>query len=248
MNQKIAQKILKKNKVDWEEVAEEFSHTRQNAWFELTLLAEYTKNNDKVLDLGCGNGRLYQLFQNKKVDYVGVDQSEKLINLAKQQFMPDNKRISHRTGEVRFMVSNALDIPFKSEEFNIILAIAFLHHIPSKKLRIRVLENCYSVLKPNGFLVLTVWNIWQSNLLSKYHIWPMIFGWRNKGLDYKDVFIPFKLRNKTIMRYHHAFTRPELKRLVKKAGFNIIECYFTRRHEKISWRKGYNIILVAKKA
>ncbi|PIX02803.1 SAM-dependent methyltransferase, partial [bacterium (Candidatus Gribaldobacteria) CG_4_8_14_3_um_filter_42_11] len=43
------------------------------------------KDGDKVLDVGCGNGRLVKAFENKKISYLGVDNSEKLIKLATNQ-------------------------------------------------------------------------------------------------------------------------------------------------------------------
>ncbi len=36
-------------------------------------------DGQKVLDLGCGNGRLLNVLQNKNIDYIGVDNSENLL-------------------------------------------------------------------------------------------------------------------------------------------------------------------------
>lgn len=226
MKQKIAQEILQKNKTDWEKIAEKFSDTRHNIWPELISLTKYVKNNDKILDLGCGNGRLCQLFQNRPVEYIGIDSSHKLINLAKKQF---DKAI--------FKIGDALNLTFKKEQFNVVFVIAFLHHIPSKRLRLKVLKNCYDVLKPGGFLILTVWNLWQPRLLFKYKIFPIK----------KDVYIPFKLPDKKIMRYYHAFTVSELKKLIKKADFKIINSYFVKGKLRTNWRKGFNLVVIAKK-
>ncbi|MDA2922672.1 class I SAM-dependent methyltransferase, partial [Patescibacteria group bacterium AH-259-L07] len=220
----------------WEEIAEKFSGTRQYIWPELTSLIKYVKDGDMVLDLGCGNGRLLELFKGKNVEYVGIDNSEKLIEIAQKQF---NNLTIKQFNKPRFIIGDALDLGtrFPSEEFDVIFAIAFLHHIPSKKLRARVLKNCYNILKPRGFLIITVWNLYQTGLLFKYHTWPMIFGHRLKGLDFKDVFIPFQLPDRDIKRYYHTFTRSELKRLLKKAGFKVIKSYCARG----------NIIVIAKK-
>lgn len=65
MKTETAQKILEKTKRDYEQLAEEFSNTRANLWFELQELAKYVKGGDKILDLGCGNGRLYELFSGR---------------------------------------------------------------------------------------------------------------------------------------------------------------------------------------
>ena len=89
--------------------AQEFSSTRQHLWDDLKPLAKYTRNGDKVLDLGCGNGRLYQLFTDKSIHYVGLDQSEELIKKAQEKFP-----------EVDFSVGDMLELPFPDDRFDII--------------------------------------------------------------------------------------------------------------------------------
>ncbi|MDA2936422.1 class I SAM-dependent methyltransferase [Patescibacteria group bacterium AH-259-L05] len=233
MKPEVAQKILQKNKQDWEAIAEKFSGTRQYIWSELTSLIKYVKDDDTVLDLGCGNGRLLELFKGRNVEYVGIDNSEKLIEIARQR----SSKFKTYGLKFDFVVGDALDLPPKLKQFDVILAIAVFHHIPSKELRIQFLQNCWRVLKSNGFIIITVWNLYQTGLLFKYHTWPMIFGHRLKGLDFKDVFIPFQLPDRDIKRYYHTFTRSELKRLIKKAGFKVVKSYLARG----------NIIVIAKK-
>lgn len=221
--------ILKKNKKDWEDLADKFSQTRQHLWYELKDLSKYVKDGDKILDLGCGNGRLYQAFKDKNIEYVGVDQSKKLIALGKERF-PQTKLI----------VANACDLSFKEQEFNSIFSIAFLHHLPFKKIRVKILKDCYSFLKPNGFIICTVWNLYQPRLIKKYKIWKILLG-------FKDVFIPFKFDDKEVKRYHHVFTKSEFKKMFIQAGFEIVDVYYIKKGEKSNWKNGYNLVLIAKK-
>jgi len=86
MKQSIAKKILKENKKIYEILAEDFSRTRDQNWPEIEKLTKYVRKGDKILDLGCGNGRLYKILKNKKVEYTGIDISEKLIEIAKKEF------------------------------------------------------------------------------------------------------------------------------------------------------------------
>jgi len=224
MNKKRVQKILEQNKKNWQIIAKTFSKTRKENWNKSRIPLEYIKDGQKVLDLGCGNGRLYQLFQDKEVEYVGVDNSEGLIKLAREQF-----------NRPEFIVADALDLEnrFPSNEFDVIISIAFLHHIPSKELRFKVLKDCFSLLKPNGFLIFTVWNLKQWKLICRYHLYSLFFGKR-------DVFVPWKATEKKIWRYHHVFTLREIRRLAEKAGFKII------RNEKDS-PKGFNLITIVQK-
>jgi len=217
MKQSIAEKILEENKKVYDFLAKNFSQTRNQNWPEIEELIKYVRKGDKILDLGCGNGRLYKILKNKEVEYIGVDISKKLIEIARKNYP-----------KTRFLVADALNLSFLKSSFDLIFAIAFLHHIPSKTLQLRVLKNCFKVLKENGLIILSVWNLLQPHLLLKYKILPFS----------KDVYIPWKSKtNKILKRYYHVFTKGELKQIVKKAGFKIIKCYFARD----------NLIAIAKK-
>ncbi len=230
MKQKKIEEILGKNKSDWNEIADNFSQTRHNLWFEFKDFEFFAKEGDKILDLGCGNGRLGELFKNKKVEYVGVDQSEKLIKIARDKFQTIN--FKHR-----FIVADALNLEtkFSKDEFDVIFAIAFLHHLPSSELRLKLLKDCFSFLRVGGLAIFTVWNLWQPRLIWKYRLLK------------RDVLISFKTKDKTIARYYHIFTKGELSGLVKRAGFKIKECYYVKKGERSNWLKGYNLVLVAQK-
>jgi len=180
--------------------------------------------------LGCGNGRLFELFRDKEVDYIGIDNSKKLIEVAKKKY-PDGK----------FQVADALNLPFPDNYFDKIFCIAVLHHIPSEEFRLQFLKETKRVLRPEGLLIVTVWDLWRRpkafKLLLKFAI--LKISGKSK-LDFKDIFVPWQ---KKIDRYIHCFTKNELKKLVKETDFKIKKAGIFRRGET----KNYNIYIVAEK-
>ncbi len=128
-------------------MAEEFYQTRRKYSPETEELKKYVEEEEKVLDLGCGTGRLYEIFKDKKIDYIGVDFSENLIAKAKEEY-----------GD-HFKIADILILPFSSDYFDSIWSIAVFHHIPSKELRMRALSEIKRVLKPNGRVIMTCWKI-----------------------------------------------------------------------------------------
>lgn len=112
----------------------------------MEFLFKDIKEGDKVLDLGCGNGRFYEYL--KKTNYVGVDPSVELIKICKNNY--PNKE---------FMVTDGNTLPFGDNLFDKIFSIAVLHHIPSDKLRKEFLLEAKRVLSDNGIFTLTVWNL-----------------------------------------------------------------------------------------
>ena len=229
MNKEYAKSLLKKTTEDYNLIAGQFSSTRRFIWEDLKPLAHYTIPGERVLDLGCGNGRLLQIFKNVAVDYFGIDSSEKLIEIAREKYPED-----------RFRVADAFNLSFPDNYFDKVYSIAVFHHIPSKELRLQFLKETKRVLKPRGLFIITVWNLNQlrsMRLILKYTILK-IFGLSK--LDLGDVLVPW---GKTCQRYIHNFTQASLKKIVKKADFTIKEVGILKRPEM----KDSNIYLVAKK-
>lgn len=238
MEKKYADFLLKKTKEDYDDIAKSFSLTREYIWEELSIFGDYIKDGDSVLDLGCGNGRLLDLFRGKIVNYIGVDNSERLIEIAINKFSNSNFQFSVKP---KFIVADVFRLPFKDGSFNKVFSIAVLHHIPSKEYRTLFLSEIKRVLKPEGILILTTWNLWsvpgKIKTILKYSL--LKFLGKSK-LDFNDVFIPWQNR---ILRYVHCFTKKELNGLINNAGFKIIKSGILKR-KKSKWS---NIFFISQK-
>jgi alkylated DNA repair protein alkB family protein 8 len=239
MDQKTAQELINQTKKFYDSVAEHFSRTRSFNWPELKpLIDKYIKSGDKILDLGCGNGRLLELLKDKGVEYIGVDNSRALIKIAQERY----NKIPNV--EYRFVVADALDLSFPENSFDAVISLAVLHHIPSVEKRKKFFREVKRVLKPEGILILTVWNLWQNpkalKLLIKYTFLKLF---RKSDLDFFDIFYPWKDKSGNIVayRYLHFFRRNELKKLARSSGFQVSESGILPRGKKYS-----NIYLVAR--
>jgi len=256
MNQETAQKILKQTKNGYNQIAEHFSATRVWPWKVMDSFFSYLKVGERVLDIGCGNGRLYQAIKDRNINYVGIDNSEELIKRAKKNYQlpiipphrdPALAVASYQLPE--FIVADALELIFQDKEFNHVFMMAVLPHIPSDELQIKALENAYRVLKPGGFLFTTCWNFWQPKMFWK-NFKNRIKNKNNyQGLGWQDFLIPWKSSFGEILsqRFYHTFTKKELKKLLEKAGFKIGKIFYEYKGEKSNWLKGFNLVVIAKK-
>jgi len=129
MNEKYARNLLDKTQVNYNRIASHFSNTRKYIWDDLKYFEGFVNNGDRVLDLGCGNGRLLELFKNKDIEYIGIDNSENMIEIAKTKYPGAN-----------FQVGNVLNLPLKNNSFDKVFSIAVLHHIPSKEFRLKFFQ------------------------------------------------------------------------------------------------------------
>jgi ubiquinone/menaquinone biosynthesis C-methylase UbiE len=237
MEEKYAEYLLIEGRKGYDSIAKEFSDSRVFLWEELNPFIKYIEPGNKVLDLGCGNGRLFGLLREKNIDYKGVDSSEELIKIAEEKYPEET---------FRFSVSEGLNLSFGDHSFDKIYCIAVLHHIPSDAFRLKFLKEARRVLKQKGLLILTVWNLRDKKetfwFLLKYTI-LRFFG--KSKLDPNDIFYPWKgsQGKKKIERYFHCFDKKELQDLAKKSGFHVRDAGFIARGKN----KKANIYLIAER-
>ncbi|MBI5152462.1 class I SAM-dependent methyltransferase [Candidatus Peregrinibacteria bacterium] len=240
MKERTAKELLEKVKKDYEFISKEFSQTREEPWTEFEYFKKYVQTRrsprvlgantgainkraegapqtDEIADIGCGNGRLLKIL-GENANYIGIDNNNALLEEAKKRF-PNAK----------FMYGDMLSLPLENAAKDVVFCIAALHHIPSKEYRKQALGEIHRVLKDKGILILMVWDLFQ-----KKHILKILKSLFHKEYDFKDIFINWGENG--VNRYYHAFTTAELRKLLKEAGFEIIEMFKTN-----------NICVIAKK-
>jgi len=155
----------------------------------------------------------------------------------KSGLIREAKRL-HPEGE--FIVGDATALLFPDESFDIAYSFAVIHHIPGDELRALFVREARRVLRPNGTLVLTTWDLW-----SPRHIGTLLANVAKNLLRFaptniKDIFLP--LGKDHTLRYIHAFTRQELSALLAKNGFTVVNIEIIPHGKKES-----NIVVVAKR-
>ncbi|MBI3626910.1 methyltransferase domain-containing protein [Candidatus Uhrbacteria bacterium] len=239
-----AQEYLEKTQSDYESMAHMFSHTRGFLWREMAdLISKYVKEGDSVLDLGCGNGRLWPALADKQVRYLGLDFSHSLIEKAQEKF-PGAAFVVGDMTDLDSVPGLAGQKDSGPQKFNVIFLIASLHHIPSRQLQLKVLKQAYDHLVPGGFLIMENWNLHQRRFWSYW----LTKHFHDPRLGFRDLLIPWKATpNKIIRRFCHAFSVRELARLLKASGLQVLDQYYVKKGVKSSLWQGHNIVSVAKK-
>lgn len=211
------QKAAEQSITTYTSIAEDFSRTRETPWAEFSDLAKKTPNGASIADIGCGNGRLLSFFQKIKnpIHYTGIDPSDGLLKEAKKRFPEENY----------FFTGSFASIPLEEESQDEVWAIASFHHLATEKERRNALKNIRKVLKTNGRLVMTVWNLWEQ---SKY--FPQKESARKRAFwnpywNTRDFLIPFGKEKE--MRYYYGFAKEELLEMLEEEGFTMEECFFS---------------------
>jgi len=235
-------KVKQTIKEFYDNQAEKFSQTRTKIWPEFNYIAQEVekllvwKDKIKILELGCGDGRLCRFLAEKfpgKIEYIWVDISEGLIRIAKK--LSENYQIN---SQISFIVSDMLDYleNVEPETFDFIVAVASFQHIPTRWERLLILKHIYRILKYGGEVMMFNWSF--SKWFFKKYKWQVlksfilgVLSLWTKAIN--DIMVPWKTESKTFYRYYHIFFLFELKKLFKQAWFVIKEaCYINKRGEK----------------
>lgn len=98
----------------------------------------------KILDAGCGPGVDVVYIASKGFDVIGIDLSEKILEIAKRK----NPRIYFQKADIR-------KLNFKPNTFDGIIASFSLIHIPKKDVN-KTVDNFYKLLKPRGVIYIGI--------------------------------------------------------------------------------------------
>ena len=109
---------------------------------------------------------------------------------------------------VNLSVADVTYLPYPAQTFDWAISVATYHHL-KPEVQPAALSELQRVLKPGGEAFITVWNRWQPRF------W--FCG--------KETSVPWRTRDKTLHRYYYLFSYPELERLVKKAGFEVLKSF-----------------------
>ncbi|MGE5425541.1 MAG: class I SAM-dependent methyltransferase [Bacillota bacterium] len=170
--------------------------------------------NDRILDAGCGSGRLLEAVEIGPERYVGIDGSELLLGYAREIYPG-----------YRFEQGELEDLEIK-DEFDCIFCSAVISHIPGRENRTLVLKAFLNAAKDGGKLVISVWKFRGKyrRLLHLARIKSLLglnpYGWNEIVFDWKsDDGRPLA------KRYYHYFSKRAFLREIAASGWLVKELH-----------------------
>lgn len=231
-------------------IADHFSQSRWKLWEDFVYFTPYLHDGQDILDVGCGNGRLVELCENKNISYTGVDISEKLIEQAQNKYGLIGLHPIFKVGSVLTL--------HEEKQYDVVFLIAVLQHIP-KPLQEEAMRHVYDVIKPGGVLLMTNWNMWQrkynglliKNFFQKFTRRDALkLGIPASSFGFKDVVVRYQ-KNADVEgamdRYMYAFTKWEVQQILTRVGFDVEKNMYTHKEQQVSFLSGRNIVTIARK-
>lgn len=225
VNPELVKQLIALNQAFYSRFASEFSETRSSAQARLNRIVRYVSGGASVLEIGCGNGRLAERLDRdmRPLTYVGVDLAKEMIEIAAA------RRASLRSITAEFRVADVTapgwNAALPGSPFDVAIALAVLHHIPSFELRQQVLRDIHAVLKPGAVLVMTNWQFLKNDRMRKrMEVWETV-GIEERELETGDALLRWK-RGGTGYRYCHWLSKTEVEDLAAQSGFQVLRQFF----------------------
>jgi SAM-dependent methyltransferase len=135
-------------KANYTQIAETWDKARplydRNMELCLNLIAKQagSRNQIKLLDLGCGTGRFAIPFANQLgYSVTAIDNSKEMIEKAKQK---------DADSSVVWLVQDVTNLAIGESAFDVIFMSHLLHHLDNPQ---ALIKKCYQILKPNGVII-----------------------------------------------------------------------------------------------
>ncbi len=229
MQTQTVQRINQLNTRFYTQVADSFSASRNHAWAGWHTLLEYLPQRAiTVLDVGCGNGRFEDLLIAKHIpliSYTGWDMSQPLLDIARDKLYQGHVR-SFRQVDVSKQNSGAA----QPNSFDVIVLLALLHHIPSRALRLSLLQQMARRIKPGGLMAVSLWH-YESDprFKDKMVSWKKVPGVDPSKLEPGDYLLTW--HNKvTSLRYVHVFDDQEIETYASIPGLRQVGEFWADGH------------------
>ncbi|MBC7958848.1 MAG: class I SAM-dependent methyltransferase [Vallitaleaceae bacterium] len=131
---------------------------------EKILFSKYLKKDDRILDLGCGTGRItFPLHQMGYKNIVGLDISSEMLAEA--------QRLNHELqGKIEFVLGDATALNYVAKSFDVVLfAYNGLMQIPWLENRKKAFSEICRILKPGGCFIFTTHDMEAEQ--DSYYFW-----------------------------------------------------------------------------
>ena len=126
---------------DWDAARYHRLSQPQVSWGRSVLARLPVRPGERVLDLGCGTGRLTaELAALAEIQVTGLDRSQAMLGEA----------MATRPDRTSFVRGDGADLPFRPGVFDAVFSTATFHWIPNHD---RLFAAIHSALKPGGRLV-----------------------------------------------------------------------------------------------
>jgi SAM-dependent methyltransferase len=217
---------------------------------DLAFAERYVDRPGRLLDLGCGTGRLLLPFAKRGCWVLGVDLSDGMLRVAADKARAES-------ASIHLLKANLVELECLADETFDYAACLFstLGMIRGESARRQVLEHAFRLLRPGGRFILHVHNRWFNAWDSSGRRWLvgdlLRAAWSREDAGDRRMPAHQGIAGLTL----HLFTRREIVGLLRQVGFRILEVrpVSVRPDGRVScpwcfgWLRAYGYLIAARR-
>lgn len=166
----------------------------------------------RIIDIGCGFGRLADCYLDRFEQVVLLDGSMTLLRQARESFKE----------KAVYIAADATRLPFSESSFDCALMMRVFHHLPNSR---KALEGVAGILGRSGSFVFNYSNKLSARRLAR----KLLYFWKENPLSLEPV-----LSGKTLIQHHPAYVH----RMLIETGFSQMKYLGVGVMDKIPVRMG----------
>ncbi len=178
----------------------------------LSILKKIITRNNRILDVGCGKGRIIEeLKKVRGTEVFGIDVSRKSVDICKKKGL-NVKR------------ADAEKMPFPSSSFEIVYAGEVIEHLYNPD---AFLEESWRVLKERGRLLITTPNLsnWYNRILFLFGIQPVFIETSTKSSMVGAGILKRLKKDSTPIGHIRIFNVQAIKDILELNGFRTLKLW-----------------------
>lgn len=187
----------------YDRIAAHFAETRPEPWPAVERFLD-GRSGQVALDLGTGNGRHAELLATSAERVLGVDLSRAALETA-------FARAADRGYDLELLQADAAALPLRAGTVDLAVYIATIHHLPSRELRVRSLDELARVLAPGRTALVSAWGV------------------RHERFDAEagfDTTVDWTLPDgETVGRFYHIYDLREFETDIEASALQLVEAY-----------------------
>ncbi len=233
MTPEIQARLAALNRDFYEAFGEAFAETRPRLASGVQGVLDRIPVGSRVLEIGCGDGKVGRRLGARGITYLGLDSSAALLERAERYTNEWRAEvgdpISTFKSRISFVRADVLapgwDLVLGAQSFDWILAFAVFHHLPGSGARAGLLRTLAAHLLPGGRLVMSNWQFTRSERLKqRLRPWSEL-GLRDSDVEPNDYLLSWERGGRLGLRYVHLLDGAEAHALAKSAGLTVSEIF-----------------------
>jgi 2-polyprenyl-3-methyl-5-hydroxy-6-metoxy-1,4-benzoquinol methylase len=231
MDSATAQRLAQLNREFYDVHGEAFADARPRLHPGIQRVLAQIKGGARVLEIGCGDGKVGRRLAARGIHYLGLDNSAAMLERARrlgEQWAVNSEQPTVHSS-LNFLQADLLAPHWSNvlsdRHFDWILAFAVFHHLPGAQTRGEILKTLAAHLTEGGRIALSNWQFTRSERLKRRIAPWSAIGLSEADVEPNDYLLTWERKGTRGLRYVHLLDEAEARQMAADAGLAVLDIF-----------------------